>query len=337
MMRSFDLNRIGGKINALLVQVDKLSNQRYFRIITNLLALGFVIYLLIKNFAALKVLLGTISISYSYILFAFIILVFVVVVIGGTSWQFINIGLGQTISWFDAVSIQLISNVSKYIPGTIWQYASKTHLSYKKGIRIKASSLAMVIEFGLTVLIGLCLMFLFFPQKIGGIEVSDHIIYLTRAFGLLGIVISLTAEFWGRVIFSRFLKGQVDYKPYGLLFSSVLILVGWILSVFAFRLISLGLDNSISLSISDYFFAYTSSLIGGLLVIPVPNGVGIREGIMVVTLQSNLPGALALILAGIARTEITLAEVLGYLLLRAFTPVLRKSTIKTESNESDRN
>ncbi len=307
-----NMDRFASVLMTFWLEIERVSKKQFVRIIFNLLAFGFISYLLIKNYSSFKLLVQDRTISYNYFFLAFVIILFVVIFIGGTSWHLINLGLGQKISWIDALRVQLFSNISKYIPGTIWQFASKARLSSRLGIGTKPFSMAIIFELGQTLWIGFCIILLFIPVRLGGLNIPELVRQIGIVAGIIGIVFSFTFPFWGKIILLKFPGQVIDIKSTYLTLSSIVILIGWVLSVFSFWCISLGLESSKFSSISNFFFTYASSLVGGILVIPVPNGIGIREGIMVIALQNNLPEALSIILAGISRIEISLAEVLGF-------------------------
>lgn len=295
--------------------INRVSQKKIVRYTFQLIAIGFIYYLVKKNYASFQTITQPIKINFLFLLFAFLILLFIVIIIGGSSWFFINKGLGQKISFFEAVCIQSFSNISKYIPGTIWQYVSKIYLSKKKGIVNEAITIAIGYEIGQTIWIGICIMLITFPGNIKSFQNFTILPQIIAFAGIIGFFVSFTFPFWAKNILQKIMGNGFKVNSGPLVFSALLIFLGWILSIIGFWIMSESLSNSSIGSISAFGFTYSSALIGGLLAIPIPNGFGVREGIMVITLQNILPEYLAVILAGISRVEIILAELTAAIII----------------------
>lgn len=303
------------KIKYFWVKFNNFSKQKPIRVIFQLLAIGFIGFLIIKNYSSFKSLTRELTINYTNLGIAFFLLFFTVFFIGVTSWFCINRGLGQKLSWSDAAKVQLISNVSKYLPGTLWQYASKAYLSRNLGVSREAIPLAIVYEFGQTIWTGICIICIFIPERIGSLQISPWVRQMFIIIGIIGTIGSIIFPYVIRSSLQRIIGQQNKIAPWFLFISTNLIIVGWGLSVFAFWILSIGFAAIDITSLPGFFFAYASSLVGGILAIPIPNGLGVREGIFIATLHNYLPDIISLVLSGVLRIEIIFGELLGAILI----------------------
>lgn len=302
-------------LHSLYIWIKEQSQKKCVKIVFELLAFTFIIYLVYSNLAGLKLIFQTIKINYLYLFCAFIFVFFITFLIGTSSWLFINKGFGQTCTWFQAARVQLLSTVAKYIPGFTWQYVSKAYLSKENGSTNKAIVIGLAYEFIQTLWIGICFALIFIPEKfnsIGFLQLGNKWIHLG---GWGGLILSVSSPFWGEWLMLKFLgKNNKVYKRY-LIIAIFLIIIGWCLNSVALWLTGYSLMPDKSISIETYFFGISSALVAGILAIPVPNGIGVREGVMVAVLGPYLTTPLSLVLAGLSRIEITFSELFSALII----------------------
>lgn len=324
------LTRIYSIINHIWLFANRFSQIKIVRLLFQILTIIFIVYLIFQNLSSFRLATQTVTINYFYLILSFFIILSVVMIIGGTSWYFINKGLGQNLGVFEAIRVQMYSNIPKYIPGTIWQYLSKMYLSRKIGAVKEAISIAIGYEMFQTIWIGICIMLISFSQNYENIQNITYAPKIIMGVGIFGLLASFSFPLWGGRLFQNILGTAFKVNPIPLIYSALIIFIGWLLSIWGFWIISMSLFNTSLGELNVFSFAYSSALIGGILAIPVPNGLGVREGIMVLSLHNTMPEYLSIILAGISRIEIILSEVIGAIIVWIIS-FFRNKSLKMEN------
>jgi len=298
-------------LNRSIVCIKTLLNNKYAIICCQFLAIGFIVFLISRNYSALVTITNNLDLNFTFLILALAVLVFVVVFIGGLNWFLIINGLGVRIKFIESIKIQTVSNIPKYFPGTFWQYISKGMLSKKAGTPKKVVAIAILYELGITIWVGFWLLFLLIPSEgfFPGIKILS--LPFWKVVGIIGVISSLSFPWIGSILVKKIKIPDVNIRNRYLIFVPFLVLSGWLLSIIGFWLSAQSLYTVGINSIKHFGFAYISGLIGGILVVPVPNGIGIREGIIVMALNNAFPEALSIILAGISRICLVLADVFG--------------------------
>lgn len=80
---------------------------------------------------------------YLFISFFFLIAVFFLDAFG---WHLILRSLGQDIPAYLSIRIWMLSSLTRYLPGGIWPYASRTAFSRENGIKITVCSISLYLE-----------------------------------------------------------------------------------------------------------------------------------------------------------------------------------------------
>ena len=266
---------------------------------------------LIKNLKELTIVRDSLRFDWLLLCMSFLIVVLIVCT-GGLAWILILKALGQKIYIIEGLKIQNYANISKYIPGFLWPYASKVYLSKKVGIIEKISGLSILLEFFLLIFVGFFVSLFFFPK-----DILSNYPYLKEnslslqvlGIGLLLLILIIIIFQFGLI--QRKLKLSFFFKKELLLISSLLLCLNWLGLGIGLWLISKSIYTLTSNNIGYFVFSFAVSMIAGILILPVPNGVGVRESIMVFLLSTQLPSSIAVILAVLSRLLIIIGEVVN--------------------------
>ena len=290
----------------------KLVKNKPFRFFIAILAIGFCISYLVKNLHDMKSVQVYINFNGLFFFFSFGI-VSLIVLTGGIVWIFLIKGLHQKINILEGLGIQNFSNITKYVPGFIWPYASKIILSKENGINQNAAGFSVVLEFSLVIFMGFLVGVYYIPDNYSSkIAFINGNLNLFRSFVFggvllfLGVVTSLL-----RLIQKRLsIHFSVDSKY--LLAASSLLTFNWLGLGIALWLLSKSFYSLTPASFDLFVFSFVVSVISGILFLPVPNGIGVRESVMVFLLSEQLPSSVAVMIAILSRLLITLGEVVNY-------------------------
>ena len=239
--------------------------------------------------------------------YVFLFLNFLIFVEG---WRNIMIKFGHSISFKNAFWIISSSQIAKYVPGGIWFALGRVYLGKSRNLKEENVALSVVVETGLTFLVGILLFLLsvnFVSQKI-----FANFLYVIPIFFLFLIVLypsilNRVINFALQILKKPNIKITISYSQ--ILKLSIYFFGLWIAQIIGFYF----LINAIyPMPISKIFTlsaAYTLSWMTGFVVIFAPGGLGVREGMMTLLLSPILPAPLAIAISFIARIWITLFEI----------------------------
>jgi glycosyltransferase 2 family protein len=220
--------------------------------------------------------------------------------------------LQSRLSWRESLRIWYVSQVSKYLPGSMWNYVSRVYLCGQKGISTSKAVLSMVLEIVL-ILLAQCIVFLvslaFWP---GGQGKTLWVLLLLPA----GLIFLHPRIFNGLLAFFAHKRG-LDAAP------RVTLHAGNVGGLLALYTVGASVVGS-----AFFFFAHslyplpskllpaltgimTLSLIVGFLAPFAPYGLGVREGLLTLLLSQYLPAPMAILISLASRLWLTANELLG--------------------------
>ena len=225
----------------------------------------------------------------------------VVAVIGSSLiWLVILRRLGSPVRWRSA-AIYLQAQIGKYVPGGVWQYASRGAMARGYGLSVRAVARSLPIELGATVCAAGAFAFL--------------------AIGWWGVIAAAAAIATVSGVGTYLDGGRASLRLAAQtipLYAATWPLIGvsfW-MTARAF------LDVSVS-DIALYTGAFAAAWIVGLIAIYAPGGIGVREAVLVAILGPRIGSADALVVAAASRVVFTVADLIPAALS---LPLLRRQT-----------
>jgi hypothetical protein len=229
------------------------------------------------------------------------------------TWGLILSSCLQTrLSWRESLRVWYLSQVSKYLPGSVWNYVSRVFLCGQKGISAPRSILSMVLEIVLILLAQGVVVLISLPFWLEG---HESVLWVLLILPLAGLILQprLFNSLLGWVARKSGLRDPplVDLRPGN---------VGGLLAIYTFGAIVVGL--------AFYFF------VNGLVVLPLqrlpalagivnlsfiagfvapfaPYGLGVREGLLTLLLSQYIPAPVAAMVSLASRLWFTAAELVG--------------------------
>ncbi len=251
------------------------------------------------------------------------------------AWRRILISLGEHFDFAFGARVWFLSNLTRYVPGNIWQVATMMVMVEQRGVSKTNALLSQVIYTALALAIAGLLGLTFVlarPEIFSRILPAETAAYApliaALAFGALIIIfalpqtnrllVALTARVMHRAITaptSSFARGLVP--P---LFS----LAMWLTNGIAFYLFTSSLTPTpldrlpafVAMNAGAYWIGYVSFF--------TPSGLGFREGALAWMLSTFFPAPFAIALSLVTRLWTTVGELLGVTLVWVAT-VLQKS------------
>ncbi len=258
------------------------------------------------------------------------------------AWRRILISLGEYFGFAFGARVWFVSNLTRYVPGNIWQVATMMVMAEQKGVSKTNALLSQVIYTALALAIAglLGLSFLLVrPELLNGLLPPEMVAYtpflVAAVFILLVILFALppvnrlmvlvTARLLRRELAAptpTFARGLVP--P---LFS----LAMWLTNGIAFYLFISSIAETspaqlpafIAMNAGAYWIGYASFV--------TPSGLGFREGALAWMLAAYFPAPVAVAFALLTRLWATAGELLGVLLVWN-VPLAKKSAEGPQSS-----
>jgi len=234
----------------------------------------------------------------------------VAVVSYGLVWPHILRRIGTTPPR-DALRIFLQSQLGKYVPGSVWQYAGRIGLARDRGIPARVTILSLAIEVGGSVIAaGAIAMFVLpvfvaLPLAVAGLVGVVFIGSSTRVQRLFRPAIRLVA----RAVPSELVDMQVVYgRLPGI---TLLYIPVWLVYGLAFWLTGRALFSLPAHEVLFFAGAFAIGWLVGMAAVFAPGGIGVREAVLVALLAPRIGQREALVLAGASRLLLTAADLAG--------------------------
>lgn len=255
------------------------------------------------------------QVSWPWLLASLAVLVAQMVLLALISWRALWL-MGAPVPWRLAASIWLKTQIARYVPGGIWDVAGRLALGRQAGISVRAMSASIVLEMALQVLSAS----IFLVAALALRADAQSSLYLPLAALLLvgSVVILLPPVFrrlinWGlRLARREPLEIQTTYGDLLLLFFARLL--GHLMLGVGFVLFARGVTDISLQQAPGMAAAYVAAWLVGFLVVVVPMGVGVREGVLAMLLQGQFPFGVIGVMALGYRTWILVRDLLAALI-----------------------
>ena len=195
-----------------------------------------------------------------------------------------SLGVRTQPSW---AGIFFQAQLGKYIPGSVWQYASRAAVARRHGIPMRPVAVSLPIEFvGSAVAAGVTGAFLL--GWWGAIVVA--------AVAALLLALERLCRSRGPVVLTT-IRSVLLYLPLELLLGG------------SFWLCARGLVGAPARDLAFYIGAFAVAWLAGLVAFYAPGGIGVREAVLVALLQSRIGSADALVVAAVSRLVLIVTDV----------------------------
>lgn len=237
----------------------------------------------------------------------------------------------QRITTVAALRIFFLSNLARYVPGAIWQFAGLAAMSSAKGVAPSAATAAVLVQQATLLVTGLGLAIALAPAYLAplaaaiGLPVPGLAARVAIAFAGIGLAVVVAPRVLEplRRLAARWVPEAAlvpELTPRRFARYALVTLGGWLLYGAAFALFARAVLGDAApppfLGGATYIAAY----VAGIIWIFVPGGLGIREGALVVGLAPSLGYDRALFLAISSRIWLVALEILGALFFLRAVP-----------------
>jgi uncharacterized membrane protein YbhN (UPF0104 family) len=199
------------------------------------------------------------------------------------------------------VHIFFQSQLGKYIPGSIWQYAGRAAIARVHGVPTQPVVVSMPIEFAASAVAA---------GSMAGLLLGWWGAAVIAAVALVLLALERPARSRGRPA-PAMVRGTLLYLPV------------WLLLGAGFWLCAHGLPGVPGHDLPMYVGAFAVAWLAGLLAVFAPGGLGVREAVLVALLASRIGAADALVVASASRLTLIFVDIV---FAAVATAVLRRDS-----------
>jgi len=221
-----------------------------------------------------------------------------------TWWQ-------QRLGALAALRVFVLSNLARYIPGAVWQFAGLAALAVEAGISPIAVTGAVLVQQLVLLATGLLLSIAFAPALLGPAATT---LPPWAILAIATIALALFPPVWRRVapLISR--RVPLPSPPWPSLARYVLgTALGWVGYGLAFWLFGRALLGGAAPMLLLAATAFIASYVAGIMAVFAPGGILVREAALVAALGSHIGADRAFLLAVSARLWLIALEIIGAL------------------------
>ena len=312
------LNKLSQFAKKIIEIVSTLMKNKWLKALLTILVGAYAAYYLYSQYGNIQSTIYGLKINPSYLIISSLVAL-ITFLLSILSWKYIVDAYGYSTKWIDAAHTQMMSSIGKYIPGRVWNYSSKVYFSNQLGIPIKAASLAFITEIAISYLLAFSLSLLFMPSAIfpnmnPTLKIAIHILG-----GILLSVIIFSPQ-----IFTKFTSVKQYIRNKKSLAICILIRLGiWLLSGFAFSSLANSLGYN-GIPLTTCISTVASSFFIGFLAFFLPDGIIVRETIIISILRPYLASTDATILSMLYRFQLVIIEFITILIIFIIWKLIRK-------------
>ncbi|MCR4326434.1 MAG: lysylphosphatidylglycerol synthase domain-containing protein [Candidatus Roizmanbacteria bacterium] len=273
-------------------------------------AFGFITLFIIRNLQEIRMVLNNLNMG--YVLLS-LLLTSLVVFISTVQFQTILRANGITVPFWMLFRQRAQSNLLNYIPGGVWSHANLA-LSLSQSLKVSVKTLSKLTAVFMTsvVVTGMLfgIFFLPFPLQLVAL------IVVGIGFASINFWINGVNALWKKLL-PRF---TMKFVPLSLSSRSSMLITGiasWVLTAAAFSAFMHAAYPQLSPERLFYTgSAYIVAWVIGLLALPFPSGIGIREGVMGYLLASvGVPVVHAIAISLVFRIVILVRDIIFYVIV----------------------
>ena len=256
-------------------------------------------------------------------------------------WRRIVAAWEASISYGDATRIWFVSNLGKYVPGKVWQILAMGKMAEAVNVPPAAAAgsaiLSTIVNIGVGFAVAIVAGWGAINTISGGYAPLAALLVVAIIGGtlLLPFVIPMLVRVGERLTRRSFNLGMLPRRA--VYIAIVGNAIAWVLYGWSFELLVRGVLGSARGNLADYVSAYALSYVIGYLAFLVPGGLGLREGVQTLALNTmglaTLPQAA--VVAITSRLWLTVLEIVPGLLYLIRSARLRpKSRILRDGSKT---
>ena len=219
----------------------------------------------------------------------------------GMGWRVVLTGLGERVAVHPALTVFFAGQLGKYVPGSVWTAAIQAELGRRRNIAgstmLVSYLVALMIAVATGGLVGLLALF-------GAGAARSTALWLVLVAVILGAALMRPAWLNAGLAWAFARAGRTP-PPVALPGRALAASVAWLIACWVlFGLHAWLLARPLGAGAADLaptVGAFALAFVAGLLVVPLPAGAGVREGVLVATLAGAIGAPAALTVSLVSR------------------------------------
>ncbi|HEU5160960.1 MAG TPA: lysylphosphatidylglycerol synthase domain-containing protein [Streptosporangiaceae bacterium] len=244
---------------------------------------------------------------------------------GFVAWHLVLLELGPPIGGVRAIRVFFVAFLSKYVPGKVPGLILVTKVAKANGVGFARLMSAAALSMSLVILSGLTIGLLAGVQVLGA-----QAAWLAVAAALIvAVLVRPQLINRGAHLLMRLLRGKEPVRAAsarGVRLAVATQSVSWVVTGLHLWLLAIAMGAAPARSLALCVGAFTLATTVGLLSIVVPDGIGVREAILMAALTVVLPVPTAAVVAVASRLVSTVSEVALGAAGLAVTELVRRRT-----------
>lgn len=232
------------------------------------------------------------------------------------TWQHSIGWWGQTFAWRDAARIWFASNLARFVPGGVWQFAGIAAMAASRGVSAVAANGAAVLQQVVIIVSGFALTLFtapdllgpavqrFIPSGLAPVVGTTVLLLFVWLFPRSATALAARAE---RVAGAAVRWPAPPVRAFAI--HAGLMLVMWLVYGVAFWLFGRALFGAEGPGLTVSVAVYTAAYVAGIVAVIAPGGLGVREAALTAALTPVIGGERALVMALASRVWLLAVEV----------------------------
>lgn len=227
------------------------------------------------------------------------------------SWQHVLAAMGVELPYRQAAEVNLVGQLGKYLPGSVWAFALQAQLSKRYGLRRSKSLITLLLSAGVTTVTALTLAIFAAPQLATKWGAGAWLLLLgpLALLTLIPRVLTWIANLALRVIRLPRLESTLSGNQ-------IARAIGWSVASWVCYGTHLWLlTGALARQSFDGWVvatgAFALAMSAGFIAFVLPSGIGVREAVLVAALAPVAAGGPALAIALCSRLLFTIADVVS--------------------------
>jgi len=246
--------------------------------------------------------LGIVEWNWRFSIVTFVVYLFGIYAVNVISWHYLTRYLGISVSLKNNTYVWLFSNLTRLIPGGIWQYPSRVLLLKRLGVSNYKATLAVIFEVLFSLSMGIVVVFATLPfwELPESIAEYRSLLYLffivpVTVFFVMSNkkIILLLAKYYGKFTKKSVSVTHIDFENKYFVVVLLLFILRFLVIGYALYLLVGSVSVISSASSISIIGMYALSWLLGFIVIFAPGGLGVTEGVLTLMLGSYVSVTLA--------------------------------------------
>jgi glycosyltransferase 2 family protein len=236
----------------------------------------------------------------------------------------------RPLTWFQAMRVFFVSNLARYVPGAVWQFAGLAAMSAEVGASPVAASVAVLLQQVVLLATGFVLLLSGAPHLLGAwARTLDTASQVVLAVALTGVLVGVgpralpIVRRWAERVIKRPVPLPAP-PPRAFALYVVRAALGWVGYGLAFWIFGRALFGDAAPDLWLAGTAYLSSYLLGLIAVFAPGGIVVREGALIVQLSAAIGTDRAVVLAIASRLWLVSIEIVAAVAVLAIDWVARR-------------